>query len=57
MDDLDGDFVERPAGEAGDRVGREPRPAFGHVEAAVAREPGEQHVLEAEHRRQALVEM
>ena len=35
-DDLHGHFGVRPSSKSGDRVGIEPRPSRGHVEATVA---------------------
>ena len=49
-DHLAGDFGVRLAGKARDRLGRERRPALGHVKTAVAGEPG-QHDLDKIERR------
>jgi hypothetical protein len=43
-DNLDRDFPIGPAEQPGDGVGRQLRPSLGHVEAAVAGEPGQHHV-------------
>jgi hypothetical protein len=45
---LDGDFRIRPAGEAGEDLMREPRPAVRHIEAAVASKTREHDFGEAE---------
>ena len=47
-DDLDGDFGIGPAGEAGDRLRVELRPAHRHEQPAVARQPGERRVDKSE---------
>jgi hypothetical protein len=53
MVDLDGDFGERPPGQAGDGFLRQSGPGFRDIEAAVARQPGEEHILKAEDRSSA----
>ena len=45
-DHIDRDFPIGPAEKSGDGLGRKLRPGFGHVEAAVAGEPGQHHVAE-----------
>jgi hypothetical protein len=45
-DHIDRDFPIGPAEESGDDLGRELRPRFGHVEAAIAGKPGQHHVAE-----------
>ena len=47
-DHLDRDLPIGTAEEAGDGFGRELRPGVGHIQAAVAGEPGQHHVAEAE---------
>ena len=46
-----GDVGVAPAREIGDRLARERRPSLGQIEAAVAREPGQHRVGEADRRR------
>ena len=45
-DHLDRDFPIGPAEQPGDGFGRQLRPGFGHVEAAVAGKPGQHHIAE-----------
>src|ERR1700704_4646249 len=47
-DHIDRDLPIRPAKKSGDGLGRKLRPRFGHVEAAVAGEPGQHHVAETQ---------
>ena len=47
---LDRDFGVRPAGEAGDGLRLDVRPALGHIEAAVSGKAGEHHLGKAERR-------
>ena len=49
-DHLDRDLGIGPSGEARDGLRRQPRPGFGHIESAVAGEPRERDVDEAERR-------
>ena len=49
-DHIDRDFPIGPAEESGDGFRRKLRPGFGHVEAAVAGEPGQHHVAETQGR-------
>src|ERR1700730_14904832 len=46
-DHVDRDFPIRPAEKARDGIKRKLWPGFGHVEAAVAGEPGQHHVAES----------
>src|SRR5262249_26833393 len=50
-DPLDRHFRVRAAGKARDRLGFEPRPAFGYVKAAITGEPREHHLNKVERRR------
>ena len=45
-DHVDRDFPIGPAEKSGDGLRRKLRPGFGHVEAAVAGEPGQHHIAE-----------
>ena len=47
-DHVDRDFPIGPAEKAGDGLRRQLRPDFGHVEAAVAGEPGQHHVAKTQ---------
>ncbi|MGY3618907.1 hypothetical protein ACVJGD_005103 [Bradyrhizobium sp. USDA 10063] len=49
-DDINRDFPIGPSKEAGDGFARQNRPAFGHIQAAVAGEPGQHHITETESR-------
>ena len=45
-DHVDRDFPIGPAEEGGDDLRRKLRPGFGHVETAIAGEPGQHHIAE-----------
>jgi hypothetical protein len=53
MDDRGRNLRKRASGKSGEVMLREAGPCLGHIEAAVAGQTGEQHVLEAEPRRLA----
>ncbi len=48
LDDFDRDLPIGPAEKLRDHVMREKRPGLGHVEAAIAGQPGQHHVAEGE---------
>ena len=50
LDHLDRDFPVRATEEPRDGLGRQLRPDLGHIQAAVAGEPGQHHVAEPEFR-------
>jgi hypothetical protein len=51
LEQRDRDLGERLAGEAGDGLGRNPRPGLRDIEPTVARKPGQQGGLEGQLRR------